>query len=442
MIMLCYPHMRGSKSPQVIKPSVVGGFENAALIAQWAQQLGKMAVVSAAFESSLSLSAYVQFSCYLDRQNAGTLKALNDKAAPSVAHGLGTYQWLKEDITANPVLIGRNPHSNFVEASVEDAIRLLKDFQVNQNVIYNIITGEQVHRYQLTVELDNVSCFFEVQEIGQKTDDNVLVFLHGFLGTGEDWIPIMKAISGSARCISVDLPGHGKSIIHTVKNASEKLCLSLEMIADLLHKLILHMTPAKVTLVGYSMGARIALYMALRFGYKTKGAVLISGSPGLKDKFARKIRAAKDDSRARSMVSHGLQLFLESWYAGELWTSLRTHPHFSRIIASRLEQHNVQSLAKVLTGLSIGRQPSLWEELKNCRIPLMLIYGEKDTKFKKITEAMINTMCSGLENGHEQEEWNKIHKVFEVPKCGHAAHLENPLSIISALRQFLNSTRL
>ena len=52
---------------------------------------------------------------------------------------------------------------------------------------------------------------------------------------------------------------------------------------------------------------------------KIKGAVLISGSPGLRDTLARKIRAAKDDSRARSMVSYGLKLFINSWYAGELW---------------------------------------------------------------------------------------------------------------------------
>lgn len=96
----------------------------------------------------------------------------------------------------------------------------------------------------------------------------MLVFLHGFLGTGEDWIAIMKAISGSARCISVDLPGHGKSIIHSKNNASEEPCFSLEIIADLLHNLMHHISPARVTLVGYSMGARIALYMALRFGYK------------------------------------------------------------------------------------------------------------------------------------------------------------------------------
>ncbi|XP_054808715.1 protein PHYLLO, chloroplastic-like [Prosopis cineraria] len=103
----------------------------------------------------------------------------------------------------------------------------------------------------------------------------------------------MKAISGSARCISVDLPGHGKSIINAVKIAGQEPCLSLEMIAGLLHNLIQHMTPAKVTLAGYSMGARIALYMALKFGYKAKGAVLIWepwGSSGGGNFFVRTFR--------------------------------------------------------------------------------------------------------------------------------------------------------
>ncbi|KAL2582256.1 hypothetical protein AAZV13_15G229700 [Glycine max] len=419
----------------VIKPSVVGGFENAALIAQWAHQMGKMAVVSAAFESSLSLSAYTQFSSYLELLSLGTFKVLDDAASGTVAHGLGTYRWLKEDVTPSPLLICRNPQTGFVEASVANASRLVHDFQVNQKVISYIIAEEQVHRYQYKVELNNLSCSFEVRETGLKTNDNVLVFLHGFLGTGEDWINIMKTFSGSAKCISVDLPGHGKSILHGVKGAGEEPLLSLETIADLLHKLIHHIAPEKVTLVGYSMGARIALYMALKFCTKTKGAVLISGSPGLKDKLSRKIRTAKDDSRALAVIAHGLELFVSSWYAGELWKSLRSHPHFNRIIASRLQHDDMQNLAQMLSGLSIGRQPSMWEDLPNCRVPLLIMHGEKDTKFRKIAQAMMKALCSSLRSKHEKGY--DIHEVVEVPSCGHAAHLENPLPLIAAIGRFL-----
>lgn len=101
---------------------------------------------------------------------------------------------------------------------------------------------------------------------------NVVVFLHGFLGTGDDWVPIMKAISASARCISVDLPGHGGSKIENhggMKVEQEALAtLSVEMVAEVLCKLIQRITPGNVVVVGYSMGARIALHMAVKLGVK------------------------------------------------------------------------------------------------------------------------------------------------------------------------------
>jgi len=151
---------------QVIKPSVVGGFENAALIAQWAYHMGKMVVVSSAFESSLSLSAYTQFSSYLEILSLGKLKVLDNVPAPTIAHGLGTYRWLKEDVTPNSLSICRNPQSGFVEASVASASRYVRDFQVDKKVVSYVIVEEQVRRYQCRVELNNVSCSFEVRETG------------------------------------------------------------------------------------------------------------------------------------------------------------------------------------------------------------------------------------------------------------------------------------
>ncbi|KAI7998102.1 hypothetical protein LOK49_LG10G00528 [Camellia lanceoleosa] len=269
-----------------------------ALDARWAQQQGKMSVVSAKFESSLFLSAYLQFSYYLELQKADICMAMNKEPSASIAHGLGTYHWLKEDITAEPLNIRRNPCSGFIEASVDNAGHLLGNVQV-------------------------------------ENKNNVLVFLHGFLGTGEDWIPIMKAISGSARCIAVDLPGLGRSKMqnHCIREAAQERSLSIEVVADILQKLIQNITPGKVTLVGYSMGARITLYMALRCASK-----------------------AKDDSRACSLINHGIELFLDTWYAGALWNSLRDHPHFKQMVASRLQHDDAHTLAKVLSDSSIGRQ--------------------------------------------------------------------------------------
>ncbi|XP_065879910.1 protein PHYLLO, chloroplastic isoform X2 [Euphorbia lathyris] len=195
----------------VIKPSVVGGFERAALIAKWAHHQGKMAVVSAAFESTLGLSTYIQFSHYLDLQNAHLCKVMSRKLQPAVAHGLGTYRWLKQDVTTIPLGIRYFPCTGFLGASVTDAIHLLRSFQINQNVIRRTSTEEHVCTYHLAVNLKELSCSIKVHDIGPKSDNNVLIFLHGFLGTGEDWISIMKTISGSARCISIDLPGHGGS---------------------------------------------------------------------------------------------------------------------------------------------------------------------------------------------------------------------------------------
>ncbi|XP_061990446.1 protein PHYLLO, chloroplastic isoform X1 [Rosa rugosa] len=425
----------------VIKPSVVGGFENAAIIAQWAQQHQKMAVVSAAFESSLGLSAYIQFSCYLNQMNSEICTMMNYPLASSIAHGLGTYRWLKEDLTTTPLKINRNPRSGFVEASVADSDRVLQQFQINGNIIRRKFTGEQVCIYQLPLDSKGLSCSIKIQEIGQGYDDNVFVFLHGFLGTGEDWIAIMKALSGCGRCVSIDLPGHGGTKIqsHGDKDAVQASGLCVEVVADLLCKVIEHITPGKVTLVGYSMGARIALCMALKLTKKVKGAIIISGSPGINDGMARKIRRAEDDSRARFLAAYGLKHFLDTWYAGELWnSSLREHPHFHQIATDRLHHGDVQSLAKVLSALSVGRQLPLWEDLKHCKTPLLLIVGEKDKKFKTIAQDMFLAIGSG--NGKltgDDGAPNDLCEIVEIPDCGHAAHLENPLPVIRALRQFV-----
>ncbi|CAM8957088.1 unnamed protein product [Rhodiola kirilowii] len=424
----------------VIKPSVVGGFENAALIAKWAQQQGKTAVISSAFESSVGLAAFVQFASYINCQNLDIRRVTNRETNSSVAHGLGTYKWLKEDVTTQALSINRKPDTGIVEAYVADADELMKNFQINTNVVLRRSNEMPVRTYLLDLESASSSCSVKVQEMGPIESNNVVVFIHGFLGTSDDWIDIMKATSGSARCISLDIPGHGSSKIRNHEAEEWQKCgLKMEIVAAFLRKLIGDVTPHKVTLVGYSMGARIALYMALKFANKVDGAVIISGSPGLKDESSKKIRRRIDDSRARSLIDNGLEVFLDNWYAQELWESLRDHPRFKSIVASRSRHDDMSGLAKALSGLSIGRQQSLWEDLKSCTTPLLIIVGEKDAKFKRIGQEMLHELASStMSKDNETEE---TYQMVEVCDSGHAVHLENPLAFIKELRQFLEKAR-
>ncbi|KAF9593768.1 hypothetical protein IFM89_025393 [Coptis chinensis] len=416
----------------VIKPSVVGGFEKAALIAKWAQKQEKMAVLSSAYESSLSLAAYIQFAYYIEQENADICKVKNKEPGEPVAHGLGTYRWLKEDVTTESLMIIGHPYKEVIDASVKDAARLLLNFKIDPKIIQRTYIGEHVRRYQMTVDYKDFACSLDVLEVGKVTDNSVLIFLHGFLGSGEDWIPVMKACSTSVRCISVTLPGHGGSQIerHTNKESGQEPRMSVEVIADILAKLIHNISSSRVVLVGYSMGARIALCMALRCDNLVNGVVIISGSPGLKDVRVRRRRIAQDDTRAQSLRVHGLQLFLNTWYSGELWNGLKAHPHFKQILSSRMQHNSMDALANALSDLSVGRQLSLWEDLKKNKKPLLFLHGEKDKKFKEIHRQMLFEV-----NGDNQSK--DMHEMIEVPDCGHAVHLENPLPVISAISKFL-----
>ncbi|XP_072992961.1 protein PHYLLO, chloroplastic isoform X2 [Typha latifolia] len=422
----------------VIKPSVVGGFENTALIAEWAQLHDKVAVVSSAFESSLSLLAYVQFAHYLEIQHAAVCQMKKRVPTGVMAHGLGTYRWLKEDVTDKGINTCIHPNGGRMEASVEDAHNLTQYFQINNERIQRTCTEEQLRSCYIQVDGNDLSCLFKLQEAGSSTNRKVVIFLHGFLGASQDWIPIMKALSPYARTISVDLPGHGESLMqwHIDGISKEEFKISIEFVAGVLIKLISDITDGGVILVGYSMGARIALHMALKYTEKVNGAVIISGSPGLKDEARRRIRNAQDKSRACFLLSYGFHCFLDSWYSGNIWRSIREHPHFESIRSNRAKHNDVKTLAKVLCDSSIGQQRSLWEDLKHSEKPLLFIVGEQDIKFREIAQQM----CREIKGKSEGEGYNQREKFCEkiiVPDCGHAVHLENPLAVINAVRKFL-----
>uniref|UniRef100_A0A0A9CFW5 Mandelate racemase/muconate lactonizing enzyme C-terminal domain-containing protein n=1 Tax=Arundo donax TaxID=35708 RepID=A0A0A9CFW5_ARUDO len=170
----------------VIKPSVVGGFENAAHIAKWAQMHDKMAVISSAYESSVGLASYIQLAHYVDKQNSIVSRIKNKDTCGVASHGLGTYQWLREDVSEQKLKIHITPLGGRIGASVEEAHSYLHHLNINKKKIERTYSDEKLRSYSIKVDVDECSYLVKLQEAGDRTNEKVVLLLHGFLGTSED----------------------------------------------------------------------------------------------------------------------------------------------------------------------------------------------------------------------------------------------------------------
>ena len=128
-----------------------------------------------------------------------------------------------------------------------------------------------------------------------------VVFLHGFTHTGASWDPVVAALGESYRSLAPDIRGHG--------TASEREPVILAAVLGDLAGL----APERFTLVGYSMGGRIALHAALAFGGRIERLVLIGASPGLADPVERGARRAADEKLADEIEGSSIEEFAERW---------------------------------------------------------------------------------------------------------------------------------
>src|SRR5262249_26891660 len=113
-----------------------------------------------------------------------------------------------------------------------------------------------------------------------------LVLLHGFTHTGASWAAVIDALGERYRSLAPDIRGHGQ--------ASYLEPVDLEhVISD-----IAAQAPGGFTLVGYSMGGRIALHVALELPGRVERLVLIGASPGIADRVERAERMAADEQLA------------------------------------------------------------------------------------------------------------------------------------------------
>ncbi len=177
----------------------------------------------------------------------------------------------------------------------------------------------------------------------------------------------------------------------------------------------------RCTLVGYSMGGRVALYFARYHGRRVRRLVLESCTPGLRTEAERAERRAVDARRARR-IQEDLSAFLENWYRMPLFASLAQHDLVDTMVERRCG-NDPDELVRALDGMGTGAQPSLWEELDAIDLPTLLLAGELDEKYVQITSAM--------------KARNPAMRRVVVPDAGHNIHAERPQAFVSHLVDFV-----
>lgn len=245
-----------------------------------------------------------------------------------------------------------------------------------------------------------------------------LVAVHGFTGSHAAWAHLQPRWAPHCRVLAVDLPGHGESALNSGTTFASSVASLLELVEA--------SGFGGANLLGYSLGARVALAAATQAPERFSRLILESGSPGLTRRKARLRRRREDEALARSIESGGLQEFVRRWEALPLFQSLSALPETLREgLRARRLAGSVEGLAGSLRVLGVGSQRNLWPLLPALRLPTLLLTGARDEKFTEIAKRMAAELPSA---------WRKT-----FPGVGHAPHLEVPEEYAAEVLEFLRT---
>lgn len=232
-----------------------------------------------------------------------------------------------------------------------------------------------------------------------------VVLVHGFTQTLASWEALASWLAGRYEVARVDLPGHGGS-------ADARLGFPDAAAA-------IGEAGGRGAYVGYSLGGRLCLRLALDRPDLVTALVLVGASPGLADEVERAQRRRADEARAAAIERDGVDAFLEGWLDQPLFATL---PKGAAGIEER-RRNPASGLAAALRRLGTGVQEPLWDRLPSMGIPTLLVAGAEDAKFAALAEDMARRIPGA--------------RVTLVEGAGHAAHLERPDVFPHAVGDFL-----
>lgn len=230
--------------------------------------------------------------------------------------------------------------------------------------------------------------------------------LHGMAGQPGDLFPLLRKCGYPHtawhlwRCL-LDWPG----------------CDSFPGFAAALHREIAE-SPRPRVLLGYSMGARLALQCLVTNSDDWDAAILISAHPGLADEKEKAERIATDHHWAVRFLQEPWTEVMHDWNAQPVLAG-------ESIVMSeqRLVELWRREIAQAFHCWSLGAQPDLRPHLSDVQCPVLWITGERDRKFSTLAASCVKLLPDAVH--------------VKIPGAGHRVHLDQPDAATQAIRKFL-----
>jgi 2-succinyl-6-hydroxy-2,4-cyclohexadiene-1-carboxylate synthase len=236
-----------------------------------------------------------------------------------------------------------------------------------------------------------------------------LALVHGFTQSGRAWGPAADALAGHHRLLVLDAPGHGRSA---------GVEADLPAGADLMAEVVGAGGPA--AWLGYSMGGRYALHVALRHPGLVERLVVVSATGGIDDPAEREARRRADEALAARVEAEGVEPFVRWWLAQPMFAAIGPE---SAQTEARLD-NTAAGLSSSLRRAGPGNQEPLWDVLGGLAMPVLVVAGGLDAKYCELAARLAR--CIGT---------NATVRIVE--DAGHACHLTRPEAFVEAVEDWL-----
>jgi 2-succinyl-6-hydroxy-2,4-cyclohexadiene-1-carboxylate synthase len=240
-----------------------------------------------------------------------------------------------------------------------------------------------------------------------------LVMAHGFTQTGRVWGSMYDDLAEDHEVVLVDMPGHADSSAVTADLAEGANLLAA--------------AGGPAAYLGYSMGARFCLHLALARPALVDHLVLISGTAGIDDPAERRARRQADEALADQLdpptgtkTATSVEAFVRRWLEGPLFAGISPETNG---LAERL-RNTGPGLASSLRLAGTGTQQPLWDRLEELVMPVLIITGQHDEKFTALGQRLAAAIGENA-------------TVVVVAGAGHAPHLQRPAAVAGVVRRHM-----